>query len=343
VYALILLFALATLAGAAQGQESLLLYTTTPEEYMRRLTTDFEKKHGIKVNIWRARSEVISQRVISEGRAGVNAFDVVQSFGPSVEGLRREKLLQPLKSSAATRDLIAGAVPAHGEWVATLIYVFVQAYNTARVRKEELPRSYTDLLDPKWKGMLAMESSDHEWFHAVIRGLGEEKGLRLFRDLVAHNRLSVRTGHPLLTQLVASGEVPLALTVYNYAPEQLKKKGAPIDWFAIEPAIGIPDAVAVAAHAPHAKAAALFRDYLLSEGAQRILADIGYVPTHAKVASPLRQTKLQVLDPAALVDEYERSMRLFEETVLRPGKRGQSNFPVTHPAPSNSLRKNSGA
>jgi iron(III) transport system substrate-binding protein len=315
LHALSFAVALVLLAGSAGAEDSIMLYTTTPEEYMRRLTADFEKKHGTKVNIWRARSEVISQRIISEGRAGVNAVDVVQSFGPSVEALRREKLLRPLKSSAE-RDLIAGAVPAHGEWVATLIYVFVQAYNTAKVRKEDLPRSYAALLDPKWKGMLAMEASDHEWFYAVIRGLGEEKGIRLFRDLVANNGLSVRTGHPLLTQLVASGEVPLALTVYNYAPEQLKKKGAPIDSFVIEPAIGIPDAIAVAARAPRPKEAAAFRDYMLSEDAQRILADIGYVPTHAKVDSPLRQTKLQVLDPAALVDGYERSMRLFQEVVL---------------------------
>ena len=309
------LVSLLFIGSATADERPLMLYTTTPEEYMRRLTADFEKKHAVKVSIWRARSEAISQRVINESRAGTHAVDVIQSIAPSVEALRREKLLKAI-NSPATRNLIAGAAPAHGEWAATLIYVFVQAYNTAQVKKEDLPRSYADLLDPKWKGMLAIESSDHEWFTAVIRGMGEEKGIRLFRDLVANNKLSVRTGHPLLTQLVASGEVPLALTVYNYAPEQLKKKGAPIESFAIEPAIGIPDAIAVAARAPRPNAAALFRDYMLSEDAQRIIAGIGYVPTHAKVDSPLKQTKLQVLDPAVLVDEYERSLGLFEEVVL---------------------------
>jgi ABC-type Fe3+ transport system substrate-binding protein len=306
--------------GAAAAEGALTLYTTTPEEYMRRLTAGFEKKHAIQVKLWRARSEAISQRVISEARAGTHAVDVIQSIAPSVEGLRREKLLQAVSSPAA-RQLIAGAAPAHGEWAATLIYVFVQAYNTAKVKKADLPRSYADLLDPKWKGMLAIESSDHEWFYAVVRGMGEESGVRLFRDLVAKNGLSVRTGHPLLTQLVASGEVPLALTVYNYAPEQLKKKGAPIESFVIEPAIGIPDAIAVAARAPNPKAAALLRDYMLSEDAQRIIAEIGYVPTHASVASPLPQAKLQVLDPAALIDEYDRSLGLFEDVVL--GRRRQ--------------------
>ena len=312
----LILGGLLLLAGTAGAQGPLMLYTTTPEEYMRRLTADFEKKHAIKVNIWRARSEAISQRVISEARGGAHVVDVIQSIAPSVEGLRRERLLEPAKSPAA-RKLIAGAAPAHGEWAATLIYVFVQAYNTAKLRRQDLPKSYAELLDSKWKGMLAIESSDHEWLYAVIRGIGEEKGTNLFRELVAKNGLSVRTGHPLLTQLVASGEVPLALTVYNYAPDQLKKKGAPIDSFVIEPAIGIPDAIAVAARAPQPKAAALFRDYMLSEDAQRIIADIGYVPTHADVPSPLRQTKLQLLDPAALLDEYDRSLALFEDILGR--------------------------
>jgi iron(III) transport system substrate-binding protein len=300
VHALIVA-ALLVFVSAAKAQESLMVYTTTPEEYMRRLTAPFEKKHGVKVNLWRARSEAISQRVIIEARAGTHVVDVIQSIAPSVEALKREKLLR-------------------GDWAATLIYVFVQAYNTSKVRRDELPKTYAELAQPRWKGMLGIESSDHEWFSAVVRGMGEERGVALFRELMA-NGLTVRTGHPLLTQLVASGEVPLALTVYNYAPEQLKKKGAPIDWFAIEPAVGIPDAIAVAARAPRPAAAALFRDYMLGEEAQRIIADIGYVPTHKGVASPLRQTKVQVLDPAALLDEYDRSLGLFQDVVL--GQKGR--------------------
>ena len=82
----LILAVLLSLAGAAAAQGTLMLYTTTPEEYMRRLTVDFEKQHAIKVNIWRARSEAISQRVISEARAGTHVVDVIQSIAPSVEG-----------------------------------------------------------------------------------------------------------------------------------------------------------------------------------------------------------------------------------------------------------------
>src|SRR3981081_4014761 len=97
--------------------------------------------------------------------------------------------------------------------------------------------------------------------------MGEAEGARFFRDLVAGNGLSVRSGHPLLTNLVASGEVPLALTVYQYSVEQAKKKGSPIDWFVIEPAVSITNAIGVARRAPHPHPALLFYASLI--GAER--------------------------------------------------------------------------
>ena len=85
--------------------------------------------------------------------------------------------------------------------------------------------------------------------------------------------MSVRKGHTLLTQLVVSGEVPLALTVYNYKAEQLKEQGAPIDWFAIGNAIARPNGVGVARKAPHPHAAVLFYDFELSQEGQQIIAE----------------------------------------------------------------------
>jgi hypothetical protein len=140
--------------------------------------------------------------------------------------------------------LIPQAITPHREWIATRLNIFTQAYNTNLVKKEELPKTYHDLLDPKWKGKLGIEAEDLDWFAVVIRQLGEEKGLKLFRDIVASNGLSVRKGHTLLTNLVASGEVPFALTVYGYKAEQLKNKGAPIDWLPFHRHCGQQGAVA---------------------------------------------------------------------------------------------------
>src|SRR5437879_1814639 len=119
----------------------------------------------------------------------------------------------------------------------TLLSVWVQAYNTQLIKKGDLPRTYKDLLDPRWKGKLGIEAKNQDWFASVVDVMGGgEKGLKFFRDLVAQNGISLRTGHTLLTNMVIAGEVPLALTLYNYMPEQAKKRGAPIDWFALEPA-----------------------------------------------------------------------------------------------------------
>src|SRR5207249_7162423 len=100
----------------------------------------------------------------------------------------------------------------------------------------DLPTRYEDLLDPKWRGKLGIEAEDSDWFAAMNQLLGERQAQRLFREIVARNGVSVRKGHTLLTNLVASGEIALAITAYNYQAEQLKNKGAPIDWFVIPPA-----------------------------------------------------------------------------------------------------------
>ncbi len=168
-----------------------------------------------------------------------------------MEALAREKILAPGHDRPVLMDLIAGSVPAHHEWAATILSVWVQAYNTSLIKKSELPKTWNDLLDSKWKGRIGIEAKDDDWFATVVQELGGEKqGLDFFRKLAGTNGISVRKGHTLLNNMVVSGEVPLALTVYNYMPEQAKKKGAPIDWFAIPPAIARSNAVGVARNAP---------------------------------------------------------------------------------------------
>jgi iron(III) transport system substrate-binding protein len=299
------------LVEAAKKERSLLLYTTTPTEYVAHLVEPFEKRYGIKVNIWRARSEAILKRVIAEAQGHKPIVDVVHSISPPMEALVREGLLMEVHSPHHA-ELVPGAVPRHRQWASTLQYVFVQAYNTAKVAKDELPKTYQDLLDPRWKGRLGIEAADHEWMTSVIKDLGEDSGTRFFRELVRTNGLSVRTGHPLLTNLTGAGEVPLALTVYQYSVEQAKKKGSPIEWFAIEPAVSIADGIGVAKQAPSPNAALLFYDYMLSPEAHRILARIGYVPTSTRVESPLKGLKLKLLDAATLLDEQDKSMARFE-------------------------------
>lgn len=302
------------LVEAAKKEGSLMFYTTTPSEYVNLLVEPFEKKYGIKVNVWRARSEVILQRVLNESRVNKAGSDVIASIAPPMEALRRENILQVV-NSPNQQDLIPSAAPSHRQWVSTLQYVFVQAYNTNAVRKEDLPKTYQDLLAPAWKGKLGIEGSDHEWMSSIIEDMGEAEGVGYFRKLIAGNGLSVRAGHPLLTNLVASGEVPLALTVYRYSVAQAKAKGAPIDWFVIEPAVTIADAMGIPKNAPNPNAALLFYDYMIGPEAQAILAKIGYYTTNRKVEPPVRNIKLKILDPGLLLDNEVNSFKRFESML----------------------------
>ena len=167
---------------------------------------------------------------MQEARANRFTVDVIETNGPELESMHRENILQLVKSPYLA-DLIAPAILPHGEWVGTRLNVFVQAYNTKLVKKQDLPKTWEDLANPKWKGKLGIEQEDSDWLAGIFADIGEARARKVFKDIVAANGISVRKGHTLLTQLVVSGEVPLALTVYNYKAEQLKKQGAPIDWF----------------------------------------------------------------------------------------------------------------
>ncbi len=304
---------------AAKQEGTLTLYTTIAEKDLPALIKPFETKYGIKVNVWRAGTDKILQRTLAEAAARRDEVDAVHFGSPEMEALAREKVLQPVKSPTY-RLLTSGSVPAHNQWAATLLSVWVQAYNTAAIKKDDLPKTYADLLDPKWKGKLGIEAKNQDWFQSVVDIMGGgDKGLKFFQDLVARNGISPRTGHTLLTNMVVSGEVPLALTVYNYMPEQAKKKGAPVEWFALEPAIARSNAIGVAARAKHPHAALLFHEYMLTD-AQLLMVGIDYVPTNTSVPSPLKGVKILLTDPLKSLDDAEKWGKLYDETVIKKAK-----------------------
>lgn len=308
---------MAKIVAGAKKEGTLTLYTTIAEKDLAKIVDPFEKKYGIKVVVWRAGTDKVLQRTVQEARAGRYDVDAVHFGSPEMEALARERILAPV-DSPVQKDLMPGAVPAHHKWAATILSVWVQAYNTNLIRKEDLPKTWQDLLDPKWKGKLGIEAKDEDWFATVVQELGgEPKGLDFFRELVAKNGISVRKGHTLLDNLVISGEVPLALTVYSYMPEQAKKKGAPIDWFVIPPAIARSNAIGVTVHAPHPDAALLFYEYMLGPDGQEAMAKIKYVPTNTRVQSPLHGVRIVQTDPIRSLDEGLKWSTLYDRIIVQ--------------------------
>lgn len=302
------------LIEGAKREGALNVYTSMAEKDSARLAAEFEKKYGIKVSIWRSGRNKVLQRVIAEARAGRKEVDFILNPSPEMEALHREKMLQPVRSPMH-KDLIPAALPAHGEWAGMRVYVFVQPYNTQRVKREELPASFEDLLNPRWKGRLAIEGKEQEWFYTLVQAMGEEKGLRLFRELVATNGLSVRTGNSLVANMVASGEVPFALTLYSYLAEQKKAEGAPVDFIALAPTIAYTDGIGVARNAPHPHAATLFYDFMLSEG-QQIVGQHYAITTNRRDEAKLARFKPTYIDVARVLDSYEKWAKLYEDTLL---------------------------
>ena len=180
------------LAEGAKKEGVVSVYTSATVADMAILTAAFEKKHGIKVNVWRASSEGIIQRGVSEMRGGRNEADIFETNGPDMESLHREKVLQEA-ASPHFADLVPGAVAPHREWVGARINIYVMTYNTKLVRKEDLPRSFEDLAHPRWKGKLGIEASDPAWFAMIVNELGEAKGLKIFRDIVTASGTSPAT------------------------------------------------------------------------------------------------------------------------------------------------------
>lgn len=307
---------LQALIEGAKKEGELNVYLVYPGVVM--ITDAFTKKYGIKVKNWRSSSENVLQRVVSEARGGRFEVDITENNAPEMEALHREKLLQQVRSPHLN-DIMPQAIPSHKEWVGFTIDMFVQGYNTGKIKKEELPKTYQDLLDPKWKGRLGIEAADLHWFAYVLQELGQEKGLKLFKDIVATNGISVRKGHSLLAQLVASGEVPLALNLYGWGSDQLKQKGAPIERFNISRPIAMFGGIALLKKAPHPHAAVLFYDFMLSDG-QDILSKQHSIATSNRLDVAQKTVPMKFIDPALVLDNSEKWLKIFDDVFIKRTK-----------------------
>ena len=307
------------LAAAARKEGELMLYSSLTQEDQLRIAEDFKRRYGVTVNSWRAGQANILRRVTGETRAGRFEFDVIETNAPQLEVLAREKLLQKMNSPYVEQGLLPEIMPAHGEWAPDRLNLLVYVYNTDAVRAPDLPKAWQDLLDPKWKGRIGLESSNAEWFGVLVTSMGEKSGLGLFQRM-AGNGIAVRTGHTHSTGRVIAGEIPLVLGVYSHDVDRMKAKGAPVNWFLLPPAVVLPSAVAVSRRAPHPNAAALFYDYMLTDG-QRLYLDMHRIPANRNYDTPVRRLvqerqPYKIVNPQVAVDDHDKWRDLYKRTIV---------------------------
>jgi len=315
-----LLALLLCMAGALSVQlraqdRSVVLYTSLAPSESGPLAQAFEKKTGIKVELWRALSEKVVQRALTEARARRFAVDVIETNGPEMEMLAREQLFRELNSPHLA-DIPATTIPKHRQWIPDRVNFFVVAYNTNQVQRDDLPPSYQGFLDPRWKGRLGLEATDVEWMATLVKKWGEKAGMAYFRRL-ADMKPDMRKGHVLLAELIAAGEIPVGLTVYNANAESLKRRGAPIDWVPVQPVVARAQGIAITRNAPHPQAAAAFVDFVLSPEGQELLNSMGRVPVSTRVRTHMNQFEYTLVDSAAVLYEQDKWLKEWERLFIQ--------------------------
>jgi len=305
------------LEGAKKERQAV-VYTSLNLKDSVPIVEVFQKKYGVKVELWRSSSERVLQRAIAEARAGRFSVDGFELNGPEMEALYREGLLEEFYSPEF-KNLPPAAFPRHRHYAADRFNFFTIAYNTNLVKPDEVPNSYEDLVHPRWVGRVGIEASDTDWFGSIVKAMGEEKGLALFRKL-AQMKPQIRTGHTLIAELVAAGEIPLAATIYNHNAERLKVRGAPIDWKPLKPTFGRPNAVAVAKRSERPHAALLFADFMLSLEGQTLLKERNRVPSSLAVDTHLNKFPYEMIDPVVVLDEADKWEKLWSELFLKGQK-----------------------
>ena len=279
----------AKLQDGARAEGEVVIYLNLDLIVANALTDGFKKRYPfLKPRVARFSGASIIARVENEARAGKLAADVILSGELGILVLIDKGVMARYRSPL--REIYPeGFKDKEGFWHAYLINVLVPVYNTRLVGKEEAPQRLDDLLRPRWKGKMAMDSQSYYWFGAVLQQNGEEAGLRLMQKLNEQNMRFVR-GRRLLTELVAAGEFDMAVETNLNTVLGMAQQGAPV-WFApMKPLYLRPSFLFLAQGAQHPYGGALFIDYLLSEEAQKILVANDRMPAHPRVAA--RETQL---------------------------------------------------
>jgi len=211
-------------------------------------------------------------KVTTEYRAGVFNVDVISVRGTLFPELINGKVIARYQSPMRA-FLRNGYFDPEGYLSGYYATGYTLVYNTHNVKPAEVPRSFEDLLQPRWKGRLVMDREEYDWLAGMIDVMGESKAIAFFKRLVDDQGLKFKRGHGLITQLVAAGEHDLLIDGYVHSATQFKTKGAPVNFVFMNPTVvKPPSSIAVAARAPHSYAAALLTDYHLSKEAQEIMA-----------------------------------------------------------------------
>ena len=298
------------LIAAAKKEGSVVWYGSEDLQLVTAVAKAFEAKYpGIKATAERSGAERNFQRISQEYASNIYVVDVVTSSNPGpILYWKRNDLLEPFVPEDVAKWPAADRDP-EGYYAADCLTFAAMGYNSRLVKPEEAPKSFAELLDPKWKGKLVKA---HPGYSGTIvtstLALSQALGWDYFEKLGQQQILQVQSAVDP-PRKVAQGERPVMVDGAEASALQLIRSGAPI--VLVYPVEGTPAVTlngAVMKRAPHPNAARLFMNFLYSREAQQIFVDYGFRSVHPDVSEPsgrkpLSEIKVLRTDP----EEQERA------------------------------------
>ena len=265
----------ALLIKGAKEEKELMFYATTPVTQVAVLRKHFNARYPfVELKHYYSPRQGILNKTLSEYRGNANITDVIMTDVSYGTVLMKEGVSAPYSTPDAAR-YVRGSFDPKGQWFTMYMLTTALVYNRNLVKPSDAPKTYQDLLDPKWKGKMMFDPEAAFIMAAMEQSWGKEKA-RDYLSKLARQDLIFRRGTTLTSQLIAAGEQPIAIAINAETTADMRDKGAPLGFSVLPPRIIKPNGFFAAKKAPHPHAALLFTDWALSEEGQKVLAiDLG--------------------------------------------------------------------
>lgn len=283
------------LVEGAKKEGKVIWYSTLiVDQLVRPVKAAFEKEYPfLQVEYFRGNTERVVQKAVSEYQAKHYDVDIID--GTTSPTLANKAGIMQRFYSPSLADYPPELKDAHGIWGATNLYFLTLGYNTRMVKPNELPKTWEDLLNPRWKGNMIWSTSRGSgapmMIGNILLSMGPEAGKAYLLKLAKQNIAKSTASNRQILDLVIAGEQPIALHIFNHHAYISRKAGAPVDWQPIEPVTATVNGSGLTKNAPHPHAAMLLLDFLFSTEGQKVFQDVDYLPAHPKL--PAKQADLK--------------------------------------------------
>ena len=305
------------LAAGAKAEGKVTWYTSLAGSSYKELAQGFEKKYGVKVEVYRATSNDLMARISSEAKARQYLVDTIETTLPLLKSLREDGLLA-VYTSPHLQKYPAYAKEKAGNglyyWGVNRESFIGVGYNPNVIPANAVPKNFDGLLNPLLKGKIGITTSDTgvRMMGAMLKFKGEGFVNRLKAQDISLHSVSGRA----MADMAISGEVPISPSIFRDHAMESKLKGAPIDWVAME---GVPTnagGTSILYQAPHPHGAVLMADFILSPEGQKILEDLQF-------GSPSKDFGFNRWYPEAGMntEQYDREATKWQKALRELGRK----------------------